>query len=174
MFEFMTILMVALRDFPYAGQEITVGQPFMATPDDAKYFILHGRARNATEQESEQYLSTTQVQVSQPLLEITAPVPGAGDQQPQAPEGSDDASEAAAGQDAAAASARAATVPTDGTPDASAAPASAQQDLVMTTATIVGPTPAVPAPSDAPAPTNAATASGRRGPGRPRASGATT
>lgn len=43
------IALVALRAFPYARQQIAVGQAFSAPPKDARALIAHARARLAAE-----------------------------------------------------------------------------------------------------------------------------
>lgn len=50
MHEYMTRQMVALKPLTYDGIDLKPGDPFMATPDDAGYFIKHGRAEDGGDQ----------------------------------------------------------------------------------------------------------------------------
>lgn len=160
MFEFLTILLVALRDFPYAGQEVLAGQTFLATPDDAKYFKLHGRARDATVQESEAFTRPVPEQVQQPVPVVqqtaastVAEAESNGPESTIDSEASDKASDTGDAGDAQTGSTDAAGEPASGAPDAP----SAQQDLVLTAAGAAGATVAA----------EAAAQTTRRGPGRP-------
>lgn len=47
MYEYMTRRMVARKVMTYAGQELDVGDEFIATPDDAGYLTRSGRAVDA-------------------------------------------------------------------------------------------------------------------------------
>lgn len=47
MHEFMTVKMIAIKAMDYAEFPVAAGEEFYATPDDARYFEKHGRARLA-------------------------------------------------------------------------------------------------------------------------------
>lgn len=47
MYEYMTRRMVARKVMTYAGQDLDVGDEFIATPDDAGYLTRSGRAVDA-------------------------------------------------------------------------------------------------------------------------------
>ena len=51
MHEYMTRQMVALKPLTYDGIDLRPGDPFMATPDDAGYFIKHRRAEEGSGQQ---------------------------------------------------------------------------------------------------------------------------
>lgn len=86
MYEYMTRHMVALREIPYAGQNIVAGQAFVATPNDAEYFKLHGRARDANPGEAAEFTPPVAAHVPQPVIEL----PPAGSGEPVHDEEDDD------------------------------------------------------------------------------------
>lgn len=47
MYEYMTRHMIAKKALTYAGCELVPGDRFVATPDDAGYFIRQGKAEDA-------------------------------------------------------------------------------------------------------------------------------
>ena len=47
MYEYMTRHLVALKKLTYDGAELHPGDAFVATPDDAGYFVRCGRAADA-------------------------------------------------------------------------------------------------------------------------------
>lgn len=68
---FLTCHLVALEPMTYFGANLEAGDPFMATPNDAEYFVRHRRAREA--------LSSEQVPFTPPMV-VAAETNSGGDE----------------------------------------------------------------------------------------------